>query len=82
MSRLNLVFKGYFFFFYSNEGLPLEPCHVHVRKNENVAKFWVVPNVSLASSYGIPSKDLTSIKKFIIKNKTTILEKWNEYFSS
>jgi hypothetical protein len=82
MPRLNLMFKGYIFFFYSNEGTPLEPCHIHVRKNENVAKFWIEPNVSLASSYGIPLKDLTSIKKFIIKNKTTILEKWNDYFSS
>ena len=30
--------------------------HVNVRKNENVAKFWIEPNVSLAMSYGIFSR--------------------------
>ena len=25
---------GYKFFFFSNEGNPLEPCHIHVRKSE------------------------------------------------
>ncbi|MBO4628386.1 MAG: DUF4160 domain-containing protein [Treponema sp.] len=33
--------KGYRFFFFSNEGNPLEPCHIHVRKNGALAKFWV-----------------------------------------
>ncbi|MCP4109321.1 MAG: DUF4160 domain-containing protein [Desulfobacteraceae bacterium] len=32
---------GYRFFFYSNEGNPLEPLHIHVRKGEAVAKFWI-----------------------------------------
>lgn len=25
-----LRFKGYIFFFYSNEGNPLEPAHIHI----------------------------------------------------
>jgi hypothetical protein len=30
-------YGGYKFFFFSNEGEPMEPCHVHVRKGS--AKF-------------------------------------------
>lgn len=44
--------KGFTFFFFSNEGNPLEPCHIHVRKDGNLAKFWVTDKVSLADSYG------------------------------
>jgi len=82
MPRLKLSWKGYIFFFYSNEGKPLEPCHIHVRKGEAIAKFWIEPDVSLASSYGISSKDLTSIKKIVVKNKNEIMEKWYDFFSS
>ncbi|MCP4153073.1 MAG: DUF4160 domain-containing protein, partial [bacterium] len=37
-------YKGYRFFFYSNEGETLAPLHIHVRKGEAVAKFWLEPN--------------------------------------
>lgn len=30
--------SGYQFFFFSNEGKPLEPCHVHIRKGDATAK--------------------------------------------
>jgi hypothetical protein len=33
--------EGYKFFFFSNEGNPLEACHVHVRKQSSRATFWV-----------------------------------------
>ena len=35
-------YKGYRFFFFSNEGDPLEPMHIHVRRGEATAKLWVV----------------------------------------
>ena len=43
------VFKqnGYRFFFFSNEGNPLEPCHIHVRKNNSLEKFGLIQNVLL-----------------------------------
>lgn len=34
-------YRGCRFFFYSNEGVPKEPLHVHVQKGEAVAKFWL-----------------------------------------
>jgi hypothetical protein len=33
--------RGFRFFFYSNEGSPLEPIHIHAEKNGNEAKFWL-----------------------------------------
>ncbi len=72
---------GYKFFFFSNEGIPTEPCHVHVRKGAATAKFWLVPSVSLSDSWGLSSKDLKTIEKIAEKRKDEITEKWNEYFS-
>lgn len=40
--------EGYRFFFFSNEGDPREPCHIHIRKGESPAKFWIKPEISLA----------------------------------
>ncbi len=53
-----LRYKGYRFFFFSNEGKPPESQHVHVRKGDHVAKFWVDPDICLAESYGFSSKDI------------------------
>ena len=36
-------YKGYRFFFHSNEGDPREPLHIHARKGEAIAKFWLEP---------------------------------------
>jgi len=46
--RLN----GFKFFFYSNEGDPREPPHIHVTKGGAKAKFWLRP-VALVSKYRI-----------------------------
>jgi len=43
-----LDWNGWRFFFYSREGMPLEPPHVHVRKDRSEAKFWLVPVVRVA----------------------------------
>ena len=40
--------RGFRFFFYSNQGSPREPIHIHVEKNDVEAKFWLHPEVCLA----------------------------------
>ena len=57
--------RGYGFFFYSNEGDPSEPLHVHVRKAEKVAKFWLEPHVSVAGSYGMTSSELGMLSRVV-----------------
>lgn len=49
------LFEGYRFFFFSNEGNPREPIHVHVRKDGSRAKFWLSP-VGLANNQGFTGK--------------------------
>ena len=73
--------RGYKFFFFSNEGDPLEPCHVHVRKDGNVANFWVIPVVSLASSWGMTPKELNQLETKVYEIEPLIEERWNEHFN-
>ena len=74
-------YKGYRFFFYSNEGDPSEPPHVHVRKAEKVAKFWMEPHVSVAASYGMTSSELRMLSKVVEDNIELIRSAWNGYFN-
>jgi Domain of unknown function (DUF4160) len=49
-----VVFRhgGLRFFFFSNEGTPREPPHVHAKGRGCDAKIWVGPEVSVAESFG------------------------------
>lgn len=71
--------KGYRFFFFSLEGN--EPPHVHVEHGDKVAKFWLTP-VSLASSYGFRSQELSKIRLIVTENSACFLEKWHEHFGN
>ncbi|MCP4344708.1 MAG: DUF4160 domain-containing protein [Desulfobacterales bacterium] len=74
-------YRGYRFFFYSNEGNPLEPLHIHVRKGDAVAKFWIVPDISVAESYGMSASELRELMHVIEKEKAKIERYWNEHFN-
>ena len=76
------VWNGYKFFFFSNEGSPLEPCHVHVRKGGRLAKFRVEPTVGLASSWGMSSVELNRLEKVVEENSKLIRRRWDEHFAS
>lgn len=68
----------YRFLFYGSDGD--EPIHIHVRREDNMAKFWVKP-VRLAVNIGFPPKELRQIEKLVEENQTEIERKWNEFFS-
>ncbi|MBQ0052118.1 MAG: DUF4160 domain-containing protein [Treponema sp.] len=72
--------NGFRYFFFSNEGNPLEPCHIHVRKSGKLAKLWVGDTVSLADNIGFSAKELNEILKLAEKNQVKIKEAWNEFF--
>ena len=76
-----LRFKSYVFFFYSNEGNPLEPAHIHVRNAESEAKFWLEPDISLARNDGFNSKELKEIFVIVETHRTQFTEAWYDYFS-
>ena len=75
-----LRFKGYIFFFYSNEVNPLEPAHIHIRNAESETKFWLEPEIFLARNDGFNSKELREIFSIIESNQTQFKETWYDYF--
>lgn len=77
-----IVFRhmGYRFFFYSNEGDPREPLHIHVRRGEAVAKIWLKPFPEIAESYGMPAHKLRDILNIVLNHTEDIERYWNEHF--
>ncbi|MFB4363106.1 MULTISPECIES: DUF4160 domain-containing protein [Pantoea] len=73
--------RGFKFFFYSNEGNPLEPAHIHVRSAEGEAKFWTQGEVRLSINDGFDSRTLRELTKLVKDNQTLFVEAWNDYFS-
>jgi hypothetical protein len=74
-------YEGYRFFFHSNEGEPREPLHIHARKGEAAAKFWLEPAACVAEVYGMSSHELHELLDVAIENKDLIARYWNEHFS-
>lgn len=73
-------YKGFRFFFYSNEGNPRENVHIHVMKGGREAKFWVSPIVELARSEGFDAKTLGRLAKIVTEHQQQIERAWHEYF--
>jgi hypothetical protein len=67
----------YRFFFFSNERG--EPPHVHVERDDAIAKFWL-DSVRLASSSGFPARELRRLEPVVLENRTRFLEGWHEFF--
>jgi hypothetical protein len=75
-----LRYKGFRFFFYSNEGSPREPVDVHVRSGSHEAKLWLVPQVSVDASYGFDAATLRELVAITSDNRELIERAWNDYF--
>ena len=73
-------YKGYRFFFYSNEGVPREPLHIHVRKAEASAKFWIEPDPGVAEARGMSASELSELLEVAIAHREEIKRFWNEHF--
>ena len=73
-------YKGFRFFFYSNEGSPREPAHVHVRAGESEAKIWLTPQVRVANSFGFDAATLRELVKAAQDNRALIERAWHDYF--
>ena len=65
-------------FFYSGDGH--EPPHVHVERDDVVAKFWLHP-VRLASGGGFSQRELERIRTLIRSREAMFAEAWHDYFS-
>jgi hypothetical protein len=74
-------YKGVRFFFYSNEGNPREPPHIHALQADGEAKFWLRPDVVVADSFGFDRRTLTELVEVVLENRDLIERRWHEYFS-
>ena len=72
--------QGFRFFFYSNEGSPREPAHIHVRKGSFEAKFWLRPRVQLAYNDGYDARTLRLLADILYWKRELIERMWNEFF--
>lgn len=72
--------RGFRFFFYSNEGSPREPVHIHVEKDNREAKFWLNPVVRVAYNDGFDARTLRLLAEMVGANRERIERAWNEFF--
>lgn len=72
--------KGARFFFFSNEGSPREPVHIHVLRGDCEAKLWVEPDVSVAESFGFTRRELTELTRIVLERRDEIRGAWHEHF--
>lgn len=77
---------SYLIYFWSNEGKPTEPIHVHVSKNhpeKNATKIWITKSLHCVVSNNnskIPSHVLNNIVEIIENRAFEIVAKWQERF--
>jgi Domain of unknown function (DUF4160) len=69
----------YRFFFYAGDGN--EPSHVHVERDDSIAKFWLNP-VRLQESGGFNRKDISDIQALVEEHQNELIRSWNEFFSN
>lgn len=63
----------YRFFFYAGDRD--EPLHVHVERDDKIAKFWLDP-IRLQSATGFSRAEMGRIQKLIGEHRTELVEAW------
>ena len=75
---------GYVIFFWSNEGAPLEPVHVHVAKgvpNASATKIWITEAggcIVANNNSKIPARTLNAIVDVLESRSSYIVAQWND----
>lgn len=72
---------GFRFHFYSHEGDPREPVHVHVAKRgTGDAKLWLYPTVTVAYNHGFDARTLRWITALVEQRRPEIENAWHDHF--
>lgn len=74
--------EGFRGFFFSNEGSPAEPIHVHIKKGEGEAKFWIDPSIVLVESWKMKVSDLTRAQEIVVEQRQKIIDAWKQHFKT
>jgi hypothetical protein len=56
-----------------------EPPHIHVRRENQVAKFWLDP-VALQKAGRFSRAELNEIARLVLEHQGYFLERWYEFF--
>lgn len=72
--------KGFRFVFYSNEGDPREPVHIHAIKDGIDANFWLSPEVAVSYNDGHSAGTLRELAEVVANRRDFILRTWDEFF--
>ena len=67
----------YRFFFYSSDGG--EPAHIHVERDDRIAKFWLDP-VRLARIGVFRANEIATVITLVSEHRDTLLEAWHRSF--
>ena len=76
-----LRYRQFRFFFYSNEGLPRDPPHIHIRDGSAEAKLWLRPTVRVAYNDGLSLRDLRELMAITEQKQDDFEKAWNEHFA-
>jgi len=68
----------YRLFFYSGNGD--EPSHIHIERDDSMAKFWLEP-VRYQRSWGFSRKELNRIQRLVEEHNEELLRSWDENFN-
>ena len=69
----------YRFFFYAGDRD--EPRHVHVERDDRIAKFWLDP-IRLQRSGGLSRVEIARIERLVSDHREVLMEAWDEYFGA
>lgn len=75
--------QGFKFHFYSSEGDPREPIHVHVAKRGGGdGKLWLYPDVTFAYIHDLDARSQRWIISVVRARRTEIESAWHEHFGT
>jgi len=74
-----LLINGISFLFYSNEGN--EPPHIHVKKGDAEAKFWLEPMIEMDFSEDFSVSELRFIREVVEEHREEFIRKLHEHLS-
>ena len=72
--------QGIRFYFFSNEGSPPEPIHIHAGKSDAEAKLWLVPDVRIAESFGYNRREQGELVRIVEQRRDEIMRAWHDHF--
>lgn len=69
----------YRFYFYASDRD--EPRHIHVERDDDLAKFWL-ERVRLQSSTGFARPELVRVQRLVEQHREQLVRAWDDFFGA